>query len=302
MILEYIVKENDPYQTIRNVVKEEFLISQKLTAKLKRNQRILLNNSPMYLDKKVQAGDIIRIQIDFYEGTPNIVPTKMNLDILYEDESFLIINKPPKMAVHPSNLHYENSLANGVRYYYDSKNSSIRIHLVNRLDKNTSGIVIFAKNEYIQENLIRQMKNKAFQKEYLAILTGKLTDSKGTIDAPIARKEGSIIERIVSPSGENAITHFELMQYINNNSFVKFFLETGRTHQIRVHSKYIGHPILGDTLYGEESNLIDRQALHSYFVSFIHPITKQKFSITCPIPEDMKKIIINNKTTTLLGN
>ena len=216
---------------------------------------------------------------------------KMDLDILYEDDCLLIINKPADIPVHPSILHYEDSLSNGVKYYFDSKNIKTKIRPVNRLDKDTSGIVIFAKNEYIQESLIKQMKNNIFKKEYYAILEGNLDKNNGTINAPISRKEGSIIEREINSNGDNSITHFELIKNYNNICLVKFILETGRTHQIRVHSKYIGHPILGDSLYGNKSELISRQALHAYKFQFLHPISKKQVSIQIDLPYDMKKII-----------
>ena len=159
---------------------------------------------------------------------------------------------------------------------YDIKIIYKKIRPVNRLDLNTSGLIIFAKNEYIQENLIKQMKEKIFTKEYLAIATGILEEKEGIIDAPIARKEGSIIERCIDENGQIAKTKYEVIKEIGNNSIVKCELLTGRTHQIRVHMAYIGHPLLGDTLYGKKSNLIDGQALHCYRLSFLHPITHKK--------------------------
>ena len=166
-----------------------------------------------------------------------------------------------------------------------------KIRPVNRLDRDTTGIVIFAKNEYIQECLIKQMVNKSFKKEYVAILEGLLKKISGTIDASISRKTGSIIERCIDKSGAKAISHYEVIKKNNNLSLVKFILETGRTHQIRVHSKYIGHPIVGDTLYGKNSNLISRQALHCYKLAFVHPITKKEIEIISEIPNDMKTLI-----------
>ena len=220
-----------------------------------------------------------------------IIPTKMELDILYEDDALLVLNKPANIPVHPSMEHYTNSLSNGVKYYFEQLNLKRKIRPVNRLDKNTSGIVIFAKNEYIQECLVRQMKNNLFKKEYFALLDGKLENRNGTINAPITRKANSIIEREISNNGAPSITHFELIKNYDNYCFVKFLLETGRTHQIRVHSKYIGHPILGDSLYGKSSDLIDRQALHSYKVTFIHPITNKKMEVLAELPSDIKKLI-----------
>lgn len=193
--------------------------------------------------------------------------------------------------------HFEDSLSNGIRFYFKSIDLNKKIRPVNRLDKDTSGIVIFAKNEYIQESLVKQMKNKSFKKEYLAILEGHLENKIGTINAPIARKEESIIEREINTNGDTAITHFEVLKEFTSKrtnqalSLVKFLLETGRTHQIRLHSKYINHPILGDFLYGNPSELINRQALHAYKVNFIHPISKENIILEIPLPKDMKDLI-----------
>ena len=211
----------------------------------------------------------------------------MPLDIIYEDEYLLVINKPAGIAIHPSILHYNDSLSNGVKFYFDKLGLKKKIRIVNRLDRNTSGLVIFAKNEYIQECLIRQMKTKEFKKEYLAIVEGILPNKSGTLNFPISRKEGSIIERCVDPNGDKAITHYDVLKTFNNLSLVHIVLETGRTHQIRVHFSYINHPVLGDTLYGHPSKLIGRQALHSYKITFVHPVSKEVMTLEAPIPDDM---------------
>ena len=276
--LNYII-DNDNYSNLKDVLKSHFLISNRLLTKLKKSESIYLNGKFTYLDHPVTSRDEIKVIINFEEDNSNIVPTKMDLDIIYEDDSFLVINKPAHIAIHPSILHYDNSLSNGVKYYFDTKNIHKKIRIVNRLDKDTSGVVIFAKNEYIHECLIKQMNLNQFKKEYIAILEGILDKKSGTINAPIARKAGSIIEREVNEIGDFAITHYKVLQESNNLSLVQFTLETGRTHQIRVHSKYIGHPILGDTLYGNPSNLVERQALHCYKLEFIHPITHKKIKL-----------------------
>ena len=267
---------------IRQVLREHFGISNTLLLKLKQNKKIYLNNSNnIYLDMSVKENDLIKINLDFEEDNSNIVPTKMNLKILYEDDSLLIIDKPPHMPVHPSLNHYENSLSNGVKYYFDSVNLHRLIRPINRLDKDTSGIVMFAKNEYIQSRLTN------YTKEYIAIVVGTL-EGKGIIDKPIKRKANSIIERCVDENGEKAITEYEVLKNFNINgedlTEVKCILRTGRTHQIRVHMASINHPILGDTLYGKESSLINRQALHAFKIKFIHPITKKEIEIISPIP------------------
>lgn len=291
MKLEYRITNLTKYKTIKAILKEEFFMSDKLIAKLKNASQIYINNKPVYINYNFLVGDTLCVDLNFNETSENIVPTKMDLNILYEDDSLLILNKPANIAVHPSMEHYDNSLSNGVKYYFNSIYLNKKIRPVNRLDKNTSGIVIFAKNQYIQECLIRQMKNETFQKEYIALVDGFLKEQKQIINVPIARKENSIIERCVNSNGDNAITILELLKNFNKYSLVKCILKTGRTHQIRVHMQYLGHSILGDTLYGLKSNLINRQALHAYRVKFIHPITHKEVEIVAEIPDDIKKLI-----------
>lgn len=291
MKLEYTVTEKTRHTNIRQILKCEFGMSDRLILKLKRVNQIYCNGNIVSVNSTINSGDKILADIDFCEECENIVPTKMDLDILYEDEGLLIINKNANTPVHPSLNHYEDSLSNGVKYYFDSKGLKRKIRPINRLDKDTSGIVLFAKNEYIQECLIKQMKTNEFQKEYLAIVDGIVNKKEQIVIAPIARKDTSIIERCVSIDGDYAETIIELIQTYTNYSLIKCILKTGRTHQIRVHTKHIGHPILGDTLYGTASSLISRQALHAHNVSFIHPITKQRLGIVCDVPEDMLTLI-----------
>ena len=291
MELKYTVNNLSKHLNVRQVLKNEFNMSNRLITKLKQNKLIFLNNKETYLDKLLSAGDIVKCIIDFNESSDNIISTKMDLKIIYEDDYILAVNKPFNMAVHPSILHYENSLSNGIKYYFESLELNKKIRPINRLDRDTTGIVLFAKNEYIQECLIKQMAAKSFYKEYLAVLDGIVDNPKGTINASITRKDSSIIERCISENGAKAVSHYEVINSKNNLSLVKFVLETGRTHQIRLHSKHIGHPIIGDTLYGKKSNLISRQALHCHKISFIHPITKNKIEFVAPMPEDIKKAI-----------
>ena len=291
MILEYKIKDNDKYVNLKDVLKNYFQISDRLLVKLKHEQKILLNNKPAYIDMIVKTDDVISVYIDFEESNDNIAPVKMNLEIVYEDEALLIINKNSNMPIHPSMDHYDDSLSNGIRFYFDSIGLKKKVRPVNRLDKDTSGLVVFAKNEYIQECLIRQMKIGEFKKEYIAICSGTFKEKSGIINAPITRKENSIIERCVSENGEKAITHYEVIKEYNDYSVVKCILETGRTHQIRVHMSYIGHPLLGDTLYGTTSTLISRQALHAYKISFVHPITKHDLEFTSKIPQDFVELV-----------
>lgn len=293
MKLKYIIKKDEHFDNLKEVLKTKFEISDRLLIKLKKNNLIFLNNSVANIKSPVNSNDIVEISLDYIEDNTNIVPTKMDLKIVFEDDYMLVLNKPAGYPIHPSMLHFEDSISNGVRYYFDSINLHKKIRPVNRLDKDTSGLVIFAKNEYVQEHLVRQMKNNQFTKEYIAICEGTLPDVSGTINAPISRKNGSIIERCIDPSGDIAITHYDVVKSNDALSVVHLVLETGRTHQIRVHMAHIGNPIIGDTLYGHSSDLINRQALHSYKTSFIHPVSGQKMDLIAPLYDDMDNIINN---------
>ena len=296
MKLEYKVNEQIKYTNIRQVLINEFNLSDRLILRLKRANQIYLNGIPTHIHHETNINDIVSVDISFEEESENIVPTKMDLDILYEDDGLLIINKAPNTPVHPSLNHYEDSLSNGVKYYFDSIGLKRKIRPINRLDKDTSGILLFAKNEYIQECLIKQMKTNKFEKEYLALVDGIVTKDKKNIIAPIARKDNSIIERCVRGDGDYAETDIELLDTYENYSLIKCKLKTGRTHQIRVHTNYIGHPILGDTLYGKSSSLINRQALHAYKVKFVHPVTKLPMQIECDLPQDIISLVYTNTT------
>lgn len=291
MELLYEITENDFNKTINEITLKEFNFSNRLLTKLINNKNILFNGIGVDTRTLITNPGNIKIDFNYDEDNSNIVATKMDLNIVYEDEWMLVINKPAGCPIHPSRLHYEDSLSNGIKYYFDSINLNKKIRPVNRLDLNTSGLVVFAKCEYIQEQFSNQMANNLFKKEYLCIVDGISKEKNGIINLPISRKQDSIIEREINSNGKDSITHYTVLNEFDNYSLVHCKLETGRTHQIRVHMQAIGHPILGDTLYGKYSNLINRQALHSYKIQCIHPVTGKKLSFVADLPSDIKKII-----------
>ena len=255
---------------------------------------IQLNGERGFGKSVLRTGDFLRIQIPETDSSENILPVKMDLSILYEDEDILVINKEADMPVHPSIGNYDNTLANGVAWYFKEKGQAFVYRCINRLDRDTSGLTIVAKH-YVSAGMLSAMiANKAtsgITREYLAIVKGSVRPLEGTITAPLGRKEGSIIERTVDfENGESAVTHYRVLDEKNGHSLVSLILETGRTHQIRIHMKYLGYPLIGDYLYNPDMEQIQRQALHAWKLSFYHPITGEKMQFTAPLPEDMAKV------------
>ncbi|MFA9378803.1 MAG: RluA family pseudouridine synthase [Lachnotalea sp.] len=252
---------------------------------------ILLNGEWAYVTVILKTGDTLILNMIEETSSENIIPVKMDLSIIYEDEDIIVVNKPANTPIHPSQNNYDNSLANGLAYYYKEKNLPFVFRCINRLDRDTTGLVLLAKNMYSSCILSIMVKNREIHREYLAVVEGKL-DPSGTINAPIARKESSIIERCIDFSnGQVAITHYTLIKYNNDYSLASIILETGRTHQIRVHMKYLEHPLPGDYIYNPNYSHIDRQALHSHKLNFIHPISKKIMELTAPLPSDIKLLI-----------
>lgn len=234
---------------------------------------ILLNGEWAYVGQFLKEGDHLEIRIIESESSEQIVPAELPLDIVYEDEDLLIINKPADMPIHPSINNYDNTLANALMWYYQQKGETFVYRCINRLDRDTTGLLIVAKNMLSGGILSDMSKKREIHREYLAIAEGEVPQ-EGVIDAPIARKEESVIERCVDfEKGDRAVTHYWRMDYRNGYSLVRLKLETGRTHQIRVHMKYLGHPLTGDYLYNPDYRILNHQALHSWKLAFRHPIT-----------------------------
>ncbi len=235
----------------------------------------------------VSGGDVVSWELS---EKSNILPENLPLDIRYEDDFLLIVNKPCGQLVHPTNRELTGTLANAVLGYYATNGISVAFHPIHRLDRNTTGLVLIAKEPQLHHQLSPQGR-KIFNREYLAIIHGVLSPFSGRMDYPIARDPKSIICRRVSPEGQRAVTYYETLSVSDAMSLLRLRLETGRTHQIRVHLSHLGHPLLGDDLYGGSRTLIGRQALHAFRLSFLHPVTKKNISAVADIPEDMRSLL-----------
>ncbi len=290
-IFNYVIPSKYNGHTLLSFLKDKQYSSPIITHLKRTKNGILLNGVWGRVRDILHTDDILTINLIETESSENIVPTHLPLNIVYEDEDILVINKAANTPIHPSQGNYDNTLANAVAYYFRKKGETYTYRCINRLDRDTTGLLILAKHMYSASILSDMVKNREIHREYLAIATGNVA-SEGTIAAPIARVDGSTIERCVDEErGEYACTHYKTILTRHGYSLVSLKLETGRTHQIRVHMKHIGHPLPGDFLYNPDYSVIKRQALHSHKLNFLHPITKKPMEFIADLPTDMKKII-----------
>ena len=294
-ILEKKVEDVVEGTKLREYLKREMGISTRLIRSASIQKRIFINNEVVKMNSVIKNGEIIKIDLE-KEESQNIAPEKIDIDIVYEDEDILVVNKKPFMVVHPTKTYQSGTLANGVINYFMESNQNCIVRLVSRLDMNTSGLIIIAKNQFSHGMLSKAMSENKVEKRYLAIVHGIFKEKQGTIDKPIYRPEGieNGTRRVVDERGQRSITHYKVVEEFSDSSLVECKLETGRTHQIRVHLSYLGHPIYGDVLYGDgdnEGDLIERQALHAYGLDFKSPRTEKELSLRADLPDDMKGLI-----------
>lgn len=293
-IIIYHIKKSEQDFTVKQFLKSKGYSAQSMTELKKRPESVLRNSLPVFMTHRLNADDILQIHIIEENSSKNIIPVQLPLHIVYEDEDLIIVDKPAGMPIHPSENNRCNSLGNAVAWYFEQQRIPFVFRCINRLDHDTSGLTIIAKHMIsagILSAMAAEKGNQSICREYLAIVRGKVVPPEGTINAPLSRKPGSIIERTVDfQHGERAVTHYRVLKEENNHSLVSLALETGRTHQIRIHMKYLGYPLIGDYLYNPDMEHISRQALHSCRLSFTHPITGQKMDFSAPLPEDMESV------------
>ncbi|GAO52874.1 RNA pseudouridine synthase [Aneurinibacillus tyrosinisolvens] len=293
-VLRFEVPPAETEHNVRSFLRQEHGISRSLLVELKHVKGIHLNGQSTYLDHPLAAGDVVELHLP-EEESENIIPEPIFFPIVFEDEDILVVNKPYGMCVHPTMLHGQGTLGNGVIYHWRQQGISRKFRPVNRLDKDTSGLLIIAKSQYAHQQMAIVQQTGGITRYYEAFVHGRMPEVAGTIDAPIKRKDDSIMERVVSEGGQWARTHYEVLAVYDSFTHVRLKLDTGRTHQIRVHMSHIGHPLLGDDMYGGTREQIGRQALHAKTLSFPHPRHKKELSFETALPDDMAAVLNEQK-------
>lgn len=292
MVVEWKINKEHQGMIIRDFLQKIHSFSRRMIIDIKNNGgKILVNGCPETVRFPLKVNDQLTIKLPPEEKGFYMNPENIPLHIIYEDDDVLVIHKKPNMATTPSPHQPYGTVANGVLAYYEEKGIPYTVHVVTRLDRDTSGLLLIAKHRYSHSLLAKSQQGGQITREYKAIIEGHLKQKQGTIMKKIGRKEGSIIERTVSDYGKEAITHYQMISETKTHSLIHVQLETGRTHQIRVHFSHIGHPLAGDDLYGGSKQATSRQALHCDYIRFKHPISKKVMSFHTPLPEDMETLM-----------
>lgn len=288
--LTYTAGFSDQDAFLRDILSARLKLSHSLTVRLKQQNKIKVNGALAHTNYRVSSGDIVTIDMDLTEES-KIIPEPIPLDIVYEDVDFMVVNKPAGLSTHPSRSGGTGTLANAVTYYWQGLGRNTLFRPINRLDKDTSGLILIGNSQFAHQSIFNQLNGRSMERRYIALVEGEVTKDRGCIDKPISRQEDADRRRIVSPDGHPAVTNYEVLARYQGYTLLSLRLETGRTHQIRVHLSSAGHPICGDLLYGFASSLIDRQALHAYKLSFTHPRSGKEVILTVPLAQDIKAAV-----------
>ena len=294
---EFSIDRNTEGQRIDRYLSDELEDrSRSYIQKIMKEGYVKVNQKPVKSNYRLSFGDSVEVTLPEAKE-PDIVPENIPLDILYEDQDIIMINKPKQMVVHPAPGHYSGTLVNALMYHCGDElsgiNGCMRPGIVHRIDMDTTGSLVVCKNDKAHQSLSEQLKVHSIRRIYVAIVHGNIKEDSGTVNAPIGRHPTDRKKMSTHcKNGRDAVTHYKVVEEKNGHSLVSLILETGRTHQIRVHMQYLGFPLVGDYLYNPDMEYIHRQALHSWKLSFIHPITKEPMEFTAELPDDMKKILL----------
>ena len=288
---EYVIKESDQELPVKELLKRNFGFSSRLMTKLKVNNCVQLNGVFIKMYQKGNPGDRITVSLPMEKS--DFEPEDIPITVVFEDDDLLIINKQPGYVVHPTKGHPCHNKGNGLMNYILQNDKHFKIRFINRIDMDTSGLKKKKKNSHCQDDMSKQMNENGVTKKYVAVVKGIVSEEEGTIDLPIDREQEDHVKRAVVEGGYPSVTHYKVLERFEKGyTMIELVLETGRTHQIRVHMSHIGHPIVGDVLYGEASVwLIERQALHAKYLAFRHPVTNHYMELEAPLPEDMIALI-----------
>jgi 23S rRNA pseudouridine1911/1915/1917 synthase len=297
---EFQIKPGDEGSNIKEYLAQQAGLSARRIKQLLKAKKIQINGRPAYFDNSVRSGDLIRIDLED-TGRDSIVPQELPLDIIFEDEYFLGANKPAGMLVHPTQNFPDGTLSNAVKYHFKQQGLDIPVRLINRIDMDTSGIVLIAKSGEAHSAFAARFRQEDCRKYYLALAEGRFEEQKGPIDAPIGLDEANPLRRAVRTDGQNSLTEYEVLEQYEEAALIRLRLVTGRTHQIRVHMSSMGHPLLGDVLYGGNTALIRRQALHASQLRVVHPFTAEAIDLGAALPEDMQNLIEQLRKETHTG-
>ncbi|MBA9085019.1 23S rRNA pseudouridine1911/1915/1917 synthase [Fontibacillus solani] len=297
--ITYKVTELEDGWLLKTILQRKLGVSRKLLSRIKLTERgVMLNGERVYISVKVKSGDMVSISLE-KETSDDILPQPIPFEIIYEDDALLIVNKAPGIIVHPTHGHYTDTLANGVVHYWKGKGEAFRFRPIHRLDQETSGVIAIAKNAYIHQHVSEQLIAGQVSKKYIALVHGCPASVEGEIDGPIDRDPNEPHRRIVTEEGYSALTCYKVIRSMEQASLVELLLGTGRTHQIRVHMTFIGHPLIGDKMYqvggvtdnSEMNGWITRQALHAVELGFKHPLTGEDLIFRAPLPADMAQLL-----------
>jgi 23S rRNA pseudouridine1911/1915/1917 synthase len=286
---KYTVSAEHDGLTVETYLKQIVQCPGRRLQKLTRAKGILIKGRPVFLQKKVKAGDVLQVLV-LTDQDYGVRPEEGEINVLFEDAEIIVLDKAAGQLVHPTGQTAGGTLANFLAYYFQTKGILSTIRPLHRLDRDTSGCVAFAKDARTQTEMEKQLQTGNFKRTYLALVQGVL-NKDGLIDAPIGQCPGKPNRRMIRPDGDQAITYYRTVRNLSDASLLELSLATGRTHQIRVHMVHIGHPIIGDGMYGRRSSIIGRQALHASSLCFRHPRTSQMVTVSAPFPADMERVI-----------
>jgi RluA family pseudouridine synthase len=288
---EHTVRADEAGRTVQEILTGPMGISRRMIQRLTRGKGILVNRKAGFLARKVREGDVVAARTSENEGL-GLEPVPMELRIVHEDRDVLVLDKPASVLVHPTSPEHTRTLSHGIAHHFQEQGIAARVRPVHRIDRDTSGLLLVAKSGFAQQHLDRQLRERGLRREYLAVVRGRVADDGGTVEAAIGRHPRNPSLRAVRPGGEEARTRFQVRERFADASLLELELDTGRTHQIRVHMAHLGHPVLGDRPYGGAAPaLIRRQALHAVRLAFVHPATRERLSFEAPLPDDMAALL-----------